>query len=234
MAKDPSLVISVDFSNVKDSSGINPKHQEEGDYLAKIIKVEMMKTKGKDGKKPEPMALLVFQDANMRSATYPYYCTFGDNMLWKIRNTFIAAGLPVPKSKAKIDLGKLIGKDVAITLEDDEYEGKPKSVISAVFHKDELEPTEAEDDDELEDDEEEVEEPDVEDEEDEEEEEPVKKSKAKAKRAPEPEPEDDDEEEDDEEEEPEPVKTKPKAKAKKAPVVEEEDEDDDELDLDDL
>ena len=34
----------VDFSNVKESSGINPKRVEEGDYLAKVIKVESAPT----------------------------------------------------------------------------------------------------------------------------------------------------------------------------------------------
>jgi len=257
MAKDPSLVISVDFSDVKESSGINPKQQAEGDYLARIIKVEMKKTKEKN----EPMALILFQDANMRSAVYPYYCTFTDNMLWKIRNAFIAAGVPVPKSKGKIDLGKLINKEVGITLEDDEYDGKMKSVISAVFHKDELEPTEAEDDDfedEEEDDEEEtiidaappakrkkaapapVEEEDDEEEEDEEEEEPEEPKVSKrtaARRAAKAEAEaaaaaaeDEDDEDEEEEEAPAPVK---KRKAKPAPVVEDEDDEDD-LDLDDI
>lgn len=248
MAKDMSLVINVDFSDVKESSGINPKQQPEGDYLMRIIKVEMKSTKEKN----EPMALLLFQDANMRSAVYPYYCTFTDNMLWKIRNAFIAAGVPVPKSKGKIDLGKLINKEVAVTLEDDEYDGKMKSVISAVFHKDELEPVDAEEDDFVEDDEEEEEEAPA----------PVKKKKAAA-----PVVEEDDEEEDDEEEEEAPVVKAPskrtlarraekeaaaaaaaeeededdeeeevvapvKKKAKAAPVVEEDDEDD--LDLDEI
>lgn len=251
MAKDPSLVISVDFSDVKESSGINPKQQDEGDYLARIIKVEMKKTK----EKGEPMALLLFQDANMRSAVYPYYCTFTDNMLWKIRNAFIAAGVPVPKSKGKIDLGKLINKEVGITLEDDEYDGKMKSVISAVFHKDELEPTEAEEDDFEEEDEEDeeetpapkkkkpapvVEEDDEEEDEEEEEEAPAPKvsartakrraEKAAAEAAAAAEAEDED---DEEEEEEAPVAPKKKRKAAPAPVADEE-EDDDELDLDDI
>lgn len=219
-----STIINVDFSNVKESSGINPKAQPEGDYAMRIIKAEVGKTKAND-----PMVILLFQDSNMRSAVYPYYCTLADNMLWKIRNAFIAAGLPVPKSKGKLDVAKLVNKEVGVTLEDDEYEGKPKSVISAVFHKDELEPIEAEDDDEIEDEEE----PEVE--EDEEEEEapaPVKKAKAKAKPAPVVE--EDDEEDDEEEEEPAPA-PKRKAKAKPAPVVEDdEDDEDDDLELDDV
>jgi hypothetical protein len=221
-----STIISVDFSNVKESSGINPKNQPEGDYAMRIIKAEVGKTKNND-----PMVILLFQDSNLRSAVYPYYCTLADNMLWKIRNAFIAAGLPVPKSKGKLDVAKLVNKEVGVSLEDDEYEGKPKSVISAVFHKDELEPIESEDDDELEDDE-----PEVEEEEEEEEAPAPKARKAKAKPAPVVE-EDDEDDEDDEEEEVviEAAPPKRKAKAKPAPVVEEDDdEDDDDLELDDV
>jgi hypothetical protein len=219
-----STIISVDFSNVKESSGINPKNQPEGDYAMRIIKAEVGKTKNND-----PMVILLFQDSNLRSAVYPYYCTLADNMLWKIRNAFIAAGLPVPKSKGKLDVAKLVNKEVGVSLEDDEYEGKPKSVISAVFHKDELEPIESEDDDEIEDDE-----PEVEEDEEEEEAPAPKARKAKAKPAPVVE-EDDDDEEDDEEEEPAPVVKKVRAKKAAAAVVEEDDdEDDDDLELDDV
>lgn len=216
-----STIINVDFSNVKESSGINPKNQPEGDYAMRIIKAEVGKTKNND-----PMVIILFQDQNMRSAVYPYYCTLADNMLWKIRNAFIAAGLPVPKSKGKLDVARLVNKEVGVTLEDDEYEGKPKSVISAVFHKDELEPVEAEDGD-FEDDDE-VEEPEVEEVEEEEEEAPAPKAR-KAKRAPAPVVEEEDD--DDEEEEPAPA---PKRKAKPAPIVEEDDDDDDDLELDDV
>ena len=245
-----STQIVVDFSDVKESTGINPKAQPEGDYLMKIVKVDMMKTK----EKGDPMALILFQDANMRSAVYPYYCTFATNMLWKIRNTFIAAGVPVPKGKGKIDLAKLVNKEVGVTLEDDEYDGKPKSVISSVFHRDELEPTEAEEDDELEDEEEEeetiidaappakrkkaapvVEEEEEEDEEEaeeEEEEEAPKVSARTAKRRAEKAAaaaaaEEDEDDEEEEEEAPAPVKKK----RKPAPVV---DDEDDDLDLDDI
>lgn len=212
--------VDVDFSDVKERSGFNPKHQEAGDYLLKITKAEIGKSKGGD-----PQITISFQDVNLRSAVYPYYCPLSTNMLWKIRNVFIAAGQKVPKGKGRIDLDKILNKEVGATLGDDEYNNTLKSVIENLFHKDELEPVDAEEDDAPEDDEE-----DVEVEEEEEEEAPAPKAK---KRKPAPEPEEDDEEEDDEEEpEPAPVKKKGKAKAKPAPV-EEEDEDDD-LDLDDL
>jgi len=240
MAKQ-TTVVSVDFSDVKESTGINPRHQPEGDYLLKITEATVGKSKAQD-----TMITVLLQDVNMRSATYPYYCVLKDNQLWKLRNLFLAAGLPVPKAKGKLDVAKLKGKEVGVTLIDDEYDGKEKSVIDAVFHKDELEgeSVEAEDDDFEEDEEDEVEVDDVDEDEEEEEEAPApKKSKAKAKKAPEPEPEDDEDDEDDEEEEEEPAPVKKKAPAKKAkakakpaPVEddEDEDEDDDELDLDDI
>lgn len=216
--------IDVDFSDVKERSGFNPKHQEPGDYLLKITKAELGKSKA-----GEQQITVAFQDVNNRSAVYPYYCPLSTNMLWKIRNVFIAAGQKVPKGKGRIDLDKILNKEVGATLGDDEYNNQLKSVIENLFHKDELEPVEAEDDDAPEEDEDEIEEAEVE--EDEEEEEAPAPKKRKAKPAPEPEPEEDDEEEA-EEEEPEPAPVKKKGKAKKpAPV--EEDEDDD-LDLDDL
>ena len=216
-------VVSVDFSNVKESSGINPVHQEEGDYVARIVKADLGKSK-----KNDPMVTFVFQDTNRRSATYPYYCVLQDNQLWKLRNVLIAAGVSVPKSKGKINLDKVLNREVGITLEDDEYEGKLKSVIAAVMPKDDVEGeiVPAEDDD-IEDADE------LEDEEVEEEEEPAPVKKRKAAPAPEPEDDDEDEAEDEEEEVEEAPAPKARAKRKPAPAPVEEDEDeDDDLDLD--
>lgn len=220
-------VITVDFSDVKESSGINPKNQPEGDYAMRIIKAEVGKTKTGD-----PMVIILFQDQNMRSAVYPYYCTLATNMLWKIRNAFIAAGLQVPKAKGKLDVSRLVNKEVGVTLEDDEYEGKPKSVISAVFHKDELEPVESEEGDFEDDVEEDDVEPEVEEVEEEEEieEKPVSKRVA-ARRAAKVAPVEEEVEEDEEEEEEEAPAPKRVVKKKAAPVVE---DDDDDLELDDI
>ena len=79
-------------------------------------------------------------------STYPYYCGFDDKAAWKIRNLCIAAGLQVPKKKIMIDPNKLVGKEIGITLEDDEYDGKMKSVIRATFPTSELSGDEPSDD----------------------------------------------------------------------------------------
>src|SRR5699024_9119794 len=88
--------------------------------------------------------------------------------------------------KLKVDPNKVVGKTIAVTLEDDEYEGKEKSTIAAIFSANELQPVkvEAEDED------------DEEEEEETQEEEPKKKAPAKKsrkKKEPEPEEEEDDE-----------------------------------------
>lgn len=122
----------LDFTNVKDSSGINPKHVEAGDYGARIIAVtETLKD-------DVPMWRFDFQLHDMKSAVYPYYCKLQENQLWKLRNMLIAAGIQVPKKKVGVDPNKLVNKDVAITLDDEEYEDKMKSAIEAVFPISEL------------------------------------------------------------------------------------------------
>lgn len=140
-----SMKRRIDFSNVKESSGINPKHLEEGDYSAKIVKVEETMKEGDNGK--VPMWNFHFQLEDMKSAVYPYYCKLQENQLWKLRNLLVAAGKQVPKKSVSVDPESLVGKVVAITLEDDEYEGKMKSIIAAVFPVEELTATVDPDDD---------------------------------------------------------------------------------------
>ena len=131
-----AVKVSVDFTDVKDSSGINPKQMPEGDYLATIKKVELV------AKKSDPNAKqLLFTVGIKESATasYPYYCGFEPNVLWKLRNLMIACGVKAPKKAFSFDAEKLVGKELGVTLADDEYDGKMKSVIDACFPASELE-----------------------------------------------------------------------------------------------
>jgi hypothetical protein len=241
---------TLDFSNVKESSGINPKHKDDGEYRAKVV--EIRDDPAKDG---EAMWLFLFKLNEDSTATYPYYCKLVDNQLWKLRNLFIAAGQPLPKRAVKIDPNKVVGKEVGLILEGEEYEGKMKSVISGIIPPEELtdDDSEVEEDDEEFDEEEEapapkkrgrpkkvVEEEDDDDEdedEDEPEPAPVKRGRGRPRKVVEPDPEEDDDE-DDEDEEPAPKKRGRPAKAapaKKAPVKKRRrpaDDDDDDLDLD--
>lgn len=205
---DQATAAAIDFTNVKEGGGsFNKKRQPEGDYKAKVTKVVDSPSK----KDNTAQWLFTIQ---VGAGTYPYYCKHEENQYWKIRNLLVAAGLTVPKKKVKVDPNKIVGKTIAVTLEDDEYDGKAQSNIAATFPLSELD-----DDDVPDEDEDDVEE----DDEDEDDTPPP----AKKKKAP-PVEEDDDEDEDDEEEEAPPVKKK------KAPVVEDDDDDLDEIDIDDV
>lgn len=228
---------TLDFTNVKESSGINPKHKEEGEYLAKIT--EVRDDPAKDG---EAMWTWIIKPSDDASAAYPYYVKLVDNQLWKLRNLFIAAGIPLPKKAVKIDPNRVVGHVIGIVLEDDEYEGKMKSVISACLPKEELSDyagPEADDDEEDDEEEEapvsrrtaarrkakavEEEEEDEDDEEEDEEPAPVKRGRGRPRKVVEPE-----DDEDDEEEEPAPVKRGRGRPRKVVEPVEDDDEDDEE------
>jgi hypothetical protein len=242
MAKASTKV--VDMSQVKDSqrSGINAKHLPEADYLARVTSVQDSEVKSGDNK-GDFQWLFIITPEDYPNAHYPYYCKLDANQLWKVRNLLIAAGLNVPKKKVKLDPERVVGKLIAITLEDDEYQGKMKSVINAIFPPADMTDggvSDDEDEDEDEEDEESTPAPrrkkrtapepeEEEDEEDEEEEEPTPPVKKRRKKKPAPvvEP-DDDDEEDEEEEEPEPA---PQRKRKKKTVTDDELE---ELDIEDL
>ena len=212
--------MTLDFSQVKDGGSFSPKHKEEGEYLATVTSFE--DTKSKSGNAMWVFGLTLKSD---RRATYPVYCVLNADSLWKLRQVLMAAGIRVPKKRLTVDGNRLVGKDIGVFLEDDEYEGKKKSVITSFFPAEEYSGEDSGDDlpdedaeEELEDEENENssdygdedqpefsdDEDDSDDEEDEEEELAPKKVAKKAparaavkKKAPEP-ADDEDEEEDDE------------------------------------
>lgn len=227
----------LDFTNVKDGSNFNKRHQPEGEYKGRILKVDDVT------KKDDKSVKMWLWTIKVGGGTYPYYTTHtgegAENQLWKIRNLFIAAGVNVPKKRQAVDPNKIVNKDIGVSLADEEYNDKMQSVISATFPVSELEADVDADDDDDEEEDEESSDDDEEEEEEEEETPPPAKKKKKTKKAPEPEPEDDDEDdedeededEDEEEEEPEPPKKKSK-KSKKSKKVD--DNDLEELDIEDL
>jgi hypothetical protein len=120
--------VILDFTNVKESSGINPVRQPPGDYVGKVIKADLG-----ESNKGNKQIKFVIQDVDRQSATYPYYCQLTEDLLWKLRNLIVATGKTVPKKRLKFDPDTLIGKTLGMGLDDDEYEGKVKSIIVAVF-----------------------------------------------------------------------------------------------------
>lgn len=230
----------INFKNVKDQGQFNPRHVESGDYVMKVVKVDDHKTN--EGKE---MWLFTCSRKGDARATYPYYVSTEEKQAWKIRKLFIACGIQVPKKLVLVDPNKVVGKEFGAFLEDDEYEGRMKSVIQDTFPKEDV----AEDDDRpakkkgkskpVEDDDEDEDEVDLDEDEDTEDDSDDDDADEDD--------DDSDDEDDDEEEEPESVVVKKKAKKKaaapapvkkaatkkkKAKVVE--DDDDEDLDLEEI
>ncbi len=129
---------AIDFTDVKEMSAHNPRRLPAGDYRAKITKVE--DAESKQGNKQWVFTIVptTVAGGGRAAPSYPYYCGFVTDQAWKIRNLCIAAGIPVPSKRVKVDPNKLVNKEIGISLDDDEYEGKAKSTIVGVFPADEL------------------------------------------------------------------------------------------------
>jgi len=131
---------AFDFTNVKERSEFNKKRQTEGDYRGKITAVADAKAKD-----DVPQWLFTIEAGK---GTYPYYCKHQENQFWKIRNLLIAAGKNVPKKKVNVDPNSLVGREIGVTLEDAEYEGRPQSEIAGVIPLSELSADDLDDEDE--------------------------------------------------------------------------------------
>jgi hypothetical protein len=137
MPVDKGQVIVLDFTNVREQSGFNPVHQEEGDYRGIIKDVTLDKAKSSENM----VVTYAIGDTERPSAVYRYNCVLTEKSLWKLRNLFVAAGKQIPKKKLKLgadQFNSLIGKEIGMSLVDDEYEGKTRSQIAGVFPASEL------------------------------------------------------------------------------------------------
>lgn len=125
----------IDMTNVKERGPFNPLRVKAGDYRATITDV---KDHTKEGEKVSNSWVFTIKLKGKRG-TYPYYVNHTEaKQAWKVRNLCIAAGLAVPKKKVKVDPNKLVGKDIGVSMDDEEYESKIKSVIVATFPTSEL------------------------------------------------------------------------------------------------
>jgi len=120
--------ITLDFSNVREGSTFSPRRLPEGSYLATVAKVEQ-----KESKAGNPMLVYTIIPAEHPTAVYPYYILLDEKQLWKFRALLLAAGKEVPKRKVTVDPESIVGKQIMIDLEDDEWEGREKSTIAGVF-----------------------------------------------------------------------------------------------------
>jgi hypothetical protein len=214
---------AVDLTNVKEAGVFRQRRKPSGDYRAKIVKADDHQSNDKSKAVGWVMTVQVEGDAR---STYPVYLSPEEKQAWKVRQICVAAGLNVKTARVRFDPNKLVGKMIGVHLEDDEYEGRLKSIIDDMFpvsevgaNADEDVPDGEEIDDEdidtgVDDDEEEVEE--------------VPEPPKRRRRKPAPEPEPEEEEEVEEEEEPPPPPRKRVRKAAPPPPEDDDDEEEEE------
>jgi len=149
--------VIVDFGDTESRGGkksSRSSHLPEGDYAAKVKEAKLDRSSEKET--PGIFVTWVITKGEYKGKALRDALWLSDKALWRVRQTLEALGVKVPSKKVKVDPKKMIGKEAAITLEDEEYDGKMRSRVVDVFALDELEDLEeSEDEDEDEEDEDE-------------------------------------------------------------------------------
>jgi len=164
-------IVQVNFEGTESRGGkkrTGRAHYPEGDYAVKIVDAEQTKSPEKETKQIV-VQYAIKEPKKLKGKTVYDRHNLLPQSLWTFRNMLEAAGVKVPNKLAKIKLSSLKGKELAITLEDDEYGDKLRSRVTDWFALSEYEEMETEAD--LDEDEDEEEEEEDEDEEDEDEDE---------------------------------------------------------------
>lgn len=165
--------IAIDFT--KDESEGGRRRFPEGDYHVKYTGYKTGRSKEKDT--PYVRVMFKILDGKYKSETVSDFLYLSDKALWRIRSFLEALGVAVPKKKVNINFAKYVGKELGITLVDDEYEGRVRSRVGDYLDLDTLrgadeddedfdEDEDADDEDEEDEDEDEDEDDDDEDEDD--------------------------------------------------------------------
>lgn len=184
-----SSTLTVDFSNTE--SKLKP-----GEYLATVEEVSVETSQSNT-------EYLKWKFKLDEGGIAYYNTSLQPQALWNLRNLLEALGVTVPNSALDVDLEDLLGRELMVLIDMEEYEGKKRPKMTDFWPAEDGASSKKEED--------------VEDEEDEEEEAPRNKKSSKKSRVVE-----DDEEEEEEEDEEEAPRNKKSSKK----VVEEEDEDD--------
>jgi hypothetical protein len=173
--------VNLDFGDTESRGGKKGRgtrpYYPAGDYAVQVKKAAIIHSAEKQT--PGILVDMVITSGKHKGKPISDTLWLTEKSLWKVRQAMEAMGLKVPSKKVSVDVTKFKGKELAITLDDEEYNDKVYSRVVDFFLLSELDLDE--DDEEEDDEEEEEDDEDTEDEEDEEEEdeEPAPKKKAK-------------------------------------------------------
>ena len=130
----------ADFSDTESREGKkgrgSRKHYPEGDYAAISVKAELGKSREKET--PGIHMVYKFTGAKLKGQEIHEDLWLTPGSMWKVRQTLEAMGMKVPSKAVKVTTEKMVKKELAITLADDEYDGKLYSNIVDHFLLSEL------------------------------------------------------------------------------------------------
>lgn len=118
----PATKRRLDFTNVREMDVDNVR-VPEGWHPSKLTKVDDHEKDGSEGWR----YVAELTRGKHKGHTYAIYCMLEDNQLWKVRNLAVAVGLTVPKKLIGVDPNKLLNREFALFLADDEYNGQEQS-----------------------------------------------------------------------------------------------------------
>lgn len=118
--------VTIDFTKEEEGSGGARPRYPEGDYVVKIKGARYMTSKDKATPGIELKLVIVSGVGGDKYKGKPLTenLWLTPKSLSRVRGLLEVLGMKVPKKKVNLDLNKLIGKDVGITLEDDEYKNE--------------------------------------------------------------------------------------------------------------
>lgn len=130
-AKKKGNKLKVDFTDVAIGGG--GVRIPEGSYLARPVEATQEESSGGND-----MIVFVFQvvEGKKKGTKLYWHCPLLETTLWKLRNTIDAMGIETPDGPMDIDLDAIVeDEDIVVTIEveDDDYQGKTRSKITAVF-----------------------------------------------------------------------------------------------------
>jgi Protein of unknown function (DUF669) len=161
--KSSDIVVNAEFNKVTEGGPVRVK---EGDYKVKIIKAER-------GESNAGNTMITFTyeflEGKAKGKQIKDRVPLTEKAWFRLYNIVCAIkGEEVPKKAMKVNVSKLVGKEMGITVEDDEYENKIYSSVASYLDLETLEGASSDDEDE--DDEDEDDEDEDEDEDDDEDE----------------------------------------------------------------
>lgn len=116
----------VDFRDA--TSGGGSRRFPEGDYKVKITKAE--RSKSQAGNSQIKVTYEFVEPEKYEGKTLIDYLTLTRKAAWRIGNLFDAVGIKWSQKVMEFKTGKLIGKELGITLADDEYNKKIRSKVA--------------------------------------------------------------------------------------------------------